>query len=139
MLAAQTGDRNPFKGIDVGCDSAPSAVDWDGDGDLDLIVVNCNGTLSYWERAANGTLAELQAATVIAPRLATLVDAYGTKALPINGVTLSGVRMAHTTPTFLEPYLVPSSGDWCVVLRTACCAACQQLHSLLHLRPPVRN
>ena len=31
-LVAQTGASNPFDGIDVGSESAPAAVDWDGDG-----------------------------------------------------------------------------------------------------------
>jgi hypothetical protein len=50
----------------------------------------------------------------VAPRLATLVVAGGTQARPVSGVSFRGIRLAHTAPTFLEPYLVPSSGDWSI-------------------------
>ena len=37
-FSALTGAANPFNGIDVGYNSAPSFVDLDEDGDLDLVV-----------------------------------------------------------------------------------------------------
>jgi hypothetical protein len=40
--------------------TTPAAVDWNGDGRLDLVMLDHEGWLSYWERRADGRLAPPQ-------------------------------------------------------------------------------
>ncbi|MEO1280093.1 MAG: VCBS repeat-containing protein, partial [Planctomycetota bacterium] len=51
----QTGAGNPFNGIGVGYYSAPTFADIDGDGDLDAVVGESNGTLNYFENTGSAT------------------------------------------------------------------------------------
>ncbi|CAE8624848.1 unnamed protein product [Polarella glacialis] len=57
-LIERTGSSNPFNGIDVGWDFVPFAVDWDGDGDIDLLASNSDGRIQFFERSANASLIE---------------------------------------------------------------------------------
>jgi Ca2+-binding RTX toxin-like protein len=43
-----TGAANPFNGLDVGRDSAPCFVDFDGDGDIDRLVGEWYGNINIW-------------------------------------------------------------------------------------------
>ncbi len=51
----QTGSANPFNGIDVGLSSKPTFADLDGDGDLDAIVGERDGTLNYYQNTGSST------------------------------------------------------------------------------------
>ena len=53
-FTARTGAANPFNGVDVGTVSAPSFADLDGDGDLDAVVGEQDGTLRYFQNTGAG-------------------------------------------------------------------------------------
>ncbi|CAE8586414.1 unnamed protein product, partial [Polarella glacialis] len=57
-LVERTGSSNPFVGIDVGWVAKPVAVDWDEDGDIDLLLGNQDGRIQFFERSADASLIE---------------------------------------------------------------------------------
>ena len=62
-FTARTGTANPFDGVDGGIDSAPSFADLDGDGDLDAVAGEFNGTLHYFENTGSATAPAFTART----------------------------------------------------------------------------
>jgi len=84
IFAEQTGAANPFNGIDVGVYSAPTFADFDGDGDLDAVAGERNGTLLNYENTG----------TTVAP---VFTQRTGT-ANPFNGVDVG----RFSTPSFAD-------------------------------------
>ncbi len=80
----RTGAANPFNGVDVGFNSTPSFADLDGDGDLDAVVGESDGTLHYFENTGSA----------IAPAFTERTGA----ANPFNGVDVG----VFSTPSFAD-------------------------------------
>ena len=56
----------------------------------------------------------LDEALVEVPVLKQVVELKGTQPHPVQHVTLSGFRIAHTAATFLDFYEIPSLSDWSI-------------------------
>ena len=84
VFTVQTGAANPFNGVDVGFDSAPTFADLDGDGDLDALIGEIGGTLRYFRNTG----------TALAPVFTEQTGA----ANPFNGVDVG----TFSSPTFAD-------------------------------------
>ncbi len=67
-----------------------------------------NNRILYY--MSNGSIANKGIGT----NLKTIISIEGSQTNPVRNITISGVSFAHTASTFLEPYEVPSGGDWAI-------------------------
>ena len=58
-FTSRTGAANPFDGIDIGFVSRPVIADVDNDADLDLVIGDHDGIISYYENTSSGIGFEL--------------------------------------------------------------------------------
>ncbi|QLE53574.1 tandem-95 repeat protein (plasmid) [Nostoc sp. C057] len=91
-FVAATGTANPFNGIDVGFSSTPTLADIDGDGDLDVLIGESDGTLNYYKNTGTATNP-------------TYTQQTGT-ANPFNGIVR--FRAYQSSPTFAD---IDGDGD----------------------------
>ena len=57
-IKERSGTHNPFAEITTDGEVFPELVDWDGDGDVDLLLGTQKGSVRFLERQADGTLKE---------------------------------------------------------------------------------
>ena len=69
-----------------------------------------NNTLYYYPNSTES--AALASSKFVASRLATLIAVNGSMSHAVKDVHISGLTLAHTKPTFMDKYEVPSAGDW---------------------------
>ncbi|MFM7580908.1 MAG: FG-GAP repeat domain-containing protein, partial [Microcystaceae cyanobacterium] len=86
LFERQQGTKNPFNGFDIGSYSAPTLVDLEQDGDLDLVIGTYEGTLVYYQNT--GTNDQPIFTKVTANNPFANID--------LNGLTSPG----YSTPTF---------------------------------------
>lgn len=55
---------------------------------------------------------DLTSAKVEVDQLRQLIEVRGSKDHPVHHLKFSGFRFAHTAATFMDPYELPSTGDW---------------------------
>ena len=55
-IKERSGTDNPFAEITRDGEVFPELVDWDGDGDVDLLLGTQKGSVRFLERQADGTL-----------------------------------------------------------------------------------
>ena len=119
LAALSLPDGETGEAIDVGQFATPQLVDMDGDGDLDIVVGEKNGTLSLFERSSLGTWSLYTSPTNGDNWGGILVD----NLLGINGYSVpaltqtdDGLRVfvANETGTVQDFGLAPS--DWDAVL-----------------------
>ncbi|CAM9802572.1 unnamed protein product, partial [Heterosigma akashiwo] len=79
-----TDGTSPFDGIDVGKYSVPAFIDYDDDGDLDLVVGCGSGTLFFFKNTAARRLGEGRALSDI-----SYEEQTGSNN-PYNGITTTG-------------------------------------------------
>jgi hypothetical protein len=84
VYTEQTGTANPFNGINVGSFSTPTLADLDGDGDLDALIGEKDGTLNYYKNTGSSTN------PVYTPQTGT--------ANPFNGINVG----SFSAPTFAD-------------------------------------
>ena len=90
VFVQQTGAASPVNGIDIGDYSRPALADIDGDGDLDLVVGEYDGTINYFKNTG----------TASAP---VFVEKTG-NANPFNGIDIPGQDrfQGESAPTFAD-------------------------------------
>ncbi|MBR8826407.1 MAG: VCBS repeat-containing protein [Gomphosphaeria aponina SAG 52.96 = DSM 107014] len=90
QFTERTGTQNPFNGIDVGDNSAPTLVDIDKDGDLDAFSGEYFGTIKYFKNTGNSSNPKF-------------VEVTGTQN-PFNGIDVGD----WSTPTLVD---IDGDGD----------------------------
>jgi hypothetical protein len=103
--------RGASIGAELYVEGIGEEVDAPGEWYVDAGNGSSNATLYFFFNYTGGPPAG-GAQPFIATQLDTVVALSASPDAPVVGVTLSGLTFAHTAPTFLRPFTVPSGGDW---------------------------
>jgi len=102
-------------------DDDPARVDRDSRFFVEGVLEELDAPGEWYLDARAGVLhfrppdgVDLATALVEVPILEQVIAFLGTQDLPVEGITLDGFRVTHTTSTFLEPYDIPSLSDWAI-------------------------
>ena len=122
IFTQRSGALNPLEGINVDYASSPALADLDGDGDIDLIVGNQNGSLDYYENTGTvaqpdfvqrsdmtNLLVDVDVGSFSSPTLADL-DADGDLDLVV-GSQISDIQYFENTGTATSPNYMLRSGN----------------------------
>lgn len=60
----------------------------------------------------NSSTAPTADTAFVIPSIDSLLRLNGTAAAPVDAVTISGLTLSHTAPTFMKPFASASGGDW---------------------------
>jgi Ca2+-binding RTX toxin-like protein len=116
---AQTGANNPFNGIDVGENSTPNFVDFDGDNRLDLIVGTADGSFKSYLNIPGVLIREGE--TSASFEIAALNDniAEDPKSLNIQLLTGQGYRLSEDATKIQTSLEIVDDSDVAGVILTA--------------------
>ena len=99
------------RGKNVGAEWFISHVIEELDSATEYFFDKKSSTLYYYHNSTDGTPPPSDL-LFEAVNTQTLISHHGTQTRPIKNITIAGITIRDSAPTFMEPHGVPSGGDW---------------------------